>query len=166
MMPGIDGYEVTQKLKDDPETKHIPIILVTALDGSDDKAKGVEAGADEYLTKPVNMTELRARVKSMLKMSQYHEQLTIRKVSEQPFGGNLQSEALPEKEAWAQRVLLLEDNEKDSKMIQNLLKGQPYELIHVNTGEEALGVALNEKIDLVLLDIVLPGMDGFEVCKH
>jgi len=166
MMPGIDGYEVTKKLKNDPEKKHIPIILVTALDGSDDKAKGIEAGADEYLTKPVNMTELLARVKSMLRLGQYREQLAIRKVSEQPFGGKMQTEQPLEEVTWSQRVLLVEDDEKDAKLIQNVLEAETYDLIHVSTGEEAISIALNQKIDLILLDIFLPGIDGFEVCTR
>jgi two-component system cell cycle response regulator len=166
MMPGIDGYEVTRRLKNNPETKHIPIILVTALDGSDNKAKGMEAGADEYLTKPVNMTELLARVKSMLRLGQYREQLAIRKVSEQPFGGKMQLEQPLEEVTWSQRVLLVEDDEKDAKLIKDVLETETYDLIHVSTGEEAISVALSQKIDLILLDIFLPGIDGFEVCAR
>ena len=57
MMPGLDGYEVTKTVKNDPETRDIPIILVTALDSANDKAEGMAAGADEFLNKPVNSAE-------------------------------------------------------------------------------------------------------------
>ncbi|MBW2370760.1 MAG: response regulator, partial [Deltaproteobacteria bacterium] len=76
MMPGIDGYEVTRQLKSNTKTRNIPIILVTALGGDEDKAKGIASGADEFLNKPVNQTELKARVKSLLKLKVYQEQLT------------------------------------------------------------------------------------------
>ncbi len=166
MMPGIDGYEVVKRLKKDPNTQNIPVILVTALDGQDDKVKGLEAGADEFLTKPVNTAELLARIKSMLKLRQYQEQLSIRTESEAHFGGPSQQEDSPDEEVYSQRVLLVENDEKDIKLARNFLDGENYELIVVKTGEEAFSIALNEKIDLVLLDILLPGMDGFELCQR
>ena len=67
MMPGINGYEVTKKLKNEPGTKNIPIILVTALDGPEEKTKGLKAGADDFLNKPVHYAELITRVRSLLR---------------------------------------------------------------------------------------------------
>lgn len=166
MMPGLDGYDVTRILKNNPTTQYIPIILVTALDGSEDRLKGLEAGADEFLTKPVNATELVARIRSMLRLRQFQEQLVIRTESEVNFGGKGHGEALSDDVTESQRVLLVEDDEKDIKLIQNFLKGEPYELLVVRTGEEAISVALNEKVDLILLDILLPGIDGFELCQR
>ena len=75
MMPGLDGYEVTQKLKDDPNTNHIPIVLVTALHGTEDKVRGLQAGADDFLSKPLDKSELMARVNSLLKVKAYHDHL-------------------------------------------------------------------------------------------
>ena len=77
MMPGINGYEVTERLKNNPATRNIPIILVTALDGSDNKVKGLESGADEFLNKPVNTAELLARVQSLLRLKQYQDHRAI-----------------------------------------------------------------------------------------
>ena len=75
MMPGMDGYEVAQKLKSDPNTAHIPIILVTALNDISDRVKGLEAGADDFLTKPVDKSELTARVNNLLKVKAYHDHM-------------------------------------------------------------------------------------------
>ncbi|MDJ0885149.1 MAG: response regulator, partial [Desulfobacterales bacterium] len=75
MMPGTDGYQVTRQLKADPVTAGIPIIMITALNGTEDKVRGLDCGADEFLTKPVNAAELLARVKSMLRLKQYQDQL-------------------------------------------------------------------------------------------
>ncbi len=68
MMPGMDGIEVCRRLKDDEETRLIPIVIMTALDQPEDKIRGIEAGADDFLTKPVNQPELMARVRTTLKL--------------------------------------------------------------------------------------------------
>src|SRR5713101_2538152 len=68
MMPGMDGYEVCSILKDDKKTRHIPIVMITALNQIENKVTGIETGADDYLSKPFHMRELIARVKSLLKV--------------------------------------------------------------------------------------------------
>jgi signal transduction histidine kinase len=75
MMPGMDGFEVCQRIKANERWRHIPVILVTALDSRDDLVRGLDAGADEFLSKPVNGPELRARVRSMLRIKQQFDQL-------------------------------------------------------------------------------------------
>jgi class 3 adenylate cyclase len=75
MMPGMSGYEVCQTLRDQPETALLPIVLVTALDPDQERLKGIEAGADDFLSKPFNTAELLARVRSLLRIRELHEQL-------------------------------------------------------------------------------------------
>ncbi len=75
MMPGVSGFDVAKQLKADRAHRHIPTIMVTALSDTENKIKGLEAGADDFLTKPVDQTELKARVKSLLKVKGYHDQL-------------------------------------------------------------------------------------------
>jgi signal transduction histidine kinase len=75
MMPGMDGYEVCQRLKANARWQHIPVILVTALDSKEDLARGLDAGADDFLHKPVNSLELRARIRSMLRIKKRHDDL-------------------------------------------------------------------------------------------
>lgn len=70
MMPRLTGYEVCQKLREDGTTKNIPIVMITALHEMDDRIKGIEAGADDFISKPFNKAELLARVKSLLRMRQ------------------------------------------------------------------------------------------------
>jgi len=65
MMPEMDGFEVCHRIKANPATAHIPVVMVTALSEISDRVKGLEAGADDFLTKPVNDTALFARVKSL-----------------------------------------------------------------------------------------------------
>src|SRR5262249_265679 len=68
MMPVMDGFSVCRLLKANEETRMIPIVIMTALDGFDDRIKGIEAGADDFLTKPVNHRELVARIETCLRL--------------------------------------------------------------------------------------------------
>lgn len=75
MMPGLSGLEVCRRLKADPETRLMPVILVTGLDASSDRLAGIEAGADDFLSKPVDRAELMARVRSLLRIKRYTDEL-------------------------------------------------------------------------------------------
>ena len=75
MMPDLDGYEVCRAIRADPATAILPVVMVTALDASEERAKGLEAGADDFLTKPVNQVELMARVRSLMRVKTLYDQL-------------------------------------------------------------------------------------------
>jgi two-component system, cell cycle response regulator len=78
MMPGMDGFEVCERLKANPRTAHIPVVMVTALDQPADRVRGLKAGADDFLTKPVNDVQLVARVKSLVRLKTLSDELRIR----------------------------------------------------------------------------------------
>ena len=163
MMPEMDGYEVTRIIKGNIDTKDLPIILITALNSEEDKKRGLDAGADEFITKPINKFEIISRVKSMLKLKQYRDQMRVRKQTEDPL--SIPSLNRVSVRNCAQSILLVEDNPKDAEIIKQMLTNEPYNLIQVTTGESAIDAAVNEKIDLILLDLMLPGIDGYKVCQ-
>lgn len=74
-MPGIDGFEVCRRLKSDIRTRLIPIVLITGLNATDDRVRGIEAGADDFLTKPPIVAELEARVRSLTRLKRYTDEL-------------------------------------------------------------------------------------------
>jgi two-component system cell cycle response regulator len=166
MMPGMDGYEVIRRLKQLKETKDIPIVLITALEGEEEKAKGLAAGADEFLNKPVNTTELETRVLSLLRMKKYQEQLVSRVQTEKDVLGKSGQEESGEHDDNRPTVLVVEDNLKDAHMIVHHLNEMPLNYRIVQTGAEALKIVREEAIDLVLLDLMLPDLDGIEICKE
>ena len=86
MMPGIDGIEVCKRLKADATTQHIPVIMVTALDQLEDRVRGLEAGADDFLTKPVNDVSLFCRIKSLVRLKMLSDELRARAASSQSMG--------------------------------------------------------------------------------
>ena len=166
MMPGIDGYEVTRRLKTNPETKEIPIILVTALTEDSEKKKGLEAGADEFINKPVNYPELDARVCSLLKLKEYQDQIGSRKKSEHLMSqGTVKQETGDRRKANLPTVLVAEDDRTSAKLMTTYLSAIPCKIETAGTGAEALRIISLKKIDIVLLDIMMPVLDGFEVCK-
>ncbi len=77
MMTGMDGFEVTRRIKNDPRYKQLPVILLTALRETEDRVMGIEAGCDDFISKPIDKMELLARVKSLLKLKTYNDQLNL-----------------------------------------------------------------------------------------
>ena len=75
MMPGMTGYEVCRTIRANPATAMLPVVMVTALDPGQERVKGIEAGADDFLGKPINQPELLARVRSLLRVKALHDQL-------------------------------------------------------------------------------------------
>ena len=86
MMPGMDGFETCRRLKADPVTRHIPVVLVTALDGREDKIKGLGVGADDFVTKPIDDVILFARVRSLLRLKSVMDELREREESGRRLG--------------------------------------------------------------------------------
>jgi putative two-component system response regulator len=75
VMPGIDGFEVCRRIKNTPETRLTPVVLITGLSDTEDRINGINAGADDFLSKPIDFSELHARIRSLLKLKQYTDEL-------------------------------------------------------------------------------------------
>lgn len=162
MMPEMDGYEVIKRLKQEPETSGVSIVLLTSLDGTEDKVRGLDAGADDFLTKPVNQIELVARIRSLTKLKRLHEE--IRKA------GDL-TPPLPEDDGKGKTedkksIFIVEDDEMMLAQFKRILDNTgEYRTLTAKNASDALDI-LNKTIpDLILLDIMLPDMNGIELLK-
>lgn len=118
MMPGIDGFETCRRIKADPETTHIPVLMVTALSDIEDRIKGLEAGADEFLTKPINDTPLFARVKSLSRMKTVIDELKMRNKTNAALGAS----AIEMKDDFTKtKILIINDDVIQAKNITKMM---------------------------------------------
>ena len=123
MMPGLSGFDVCHQLKSQPQTQFIPVVLVTALTDRDARVTGIEAGADDFITKPVDANELRARVRSLLRIKSLHDELQQKTESLQEANRELQR-TMKEKEQ-AQRQLIQAER---MAAVGELVAGSAHEL--------------------------------------
>ncbi|MEI6306365.1 MAG: response regulator, partial [Deltaproteobacteria bacterium] len=158
MMPGLDGFEVTKQLRQNPDTNIIPIILLTALGATKDKVKGLNVGADDFLTKPTNFYELRARVRSLLKLKQLHEKAFSINNSDAHLV--TQGDDTPKEK---NIILIIEDDVIEAKKSSSILVKAGYNTITASTAQEAEEILNNSVPDLILLDIMLPDRSGIEL---
>ncbi len=143
IMPKMDGIKVCNHIRNNQRTSSIPIIMLTAKDDSEDKILGLESGADDYLTKPFNEEELLAKLQSLLRLR------------------NLQGKSFSTKSV----VLVADDSLTVRMELQDLLDEDGYKAIAVEDGQEALEAVNRYLPDLVILDVIMPKMDGIEVCR-
>jgi two-component system cell cycle response regulator len=165
MMPDMDGFEVCRRLKTSMTTHHIPVVMVTALDQPSDRVKGLESGADDFLTKPVSDVALIARVRSLSRLKMMTDELRMRAVTSREIG--IES---PEREALAEagrdgRILMVDDRPALSDRIQNMLAGE-HSIDMERDPAEALFHAAEGNYDLVIVSLDLENFDGLRLCSQ
>jgi len=164
MMPGMDGFEVCRKLRAEPATMHIPIVMVTALSDTEDRVVGLSAGADDFLTKPVEDLALLARVRSLLRFKVTFDELRLRLLA--GAGANAVDEIMPDEvDPDNGRILLLEDFESRARMISEAL-GANNQVTVVDNDNEALQQADVGDYDVVIVSLTLEEVDGLRVCSQ
>src|SRR5476649_1987569 len=135
MMPGMDGFEVCRRIKSNPKTAHIPVVMVTALDQPSDRVAGLEAGADDFLTKPVDDAALFARVRSLVRLKMMTDELRMRENT-----GHSMSLIDPAQEMTDNsqcRILIIEDRAESAAWFAAALEPQ-HGVTSVDTFEEAM----------------------------
>ncbi len=165
MMPGMDGFEVCRRIKADPKIMHIPVIMVTALSQPEDRVKGLEAGADDFLTKPVNDIALLARVKSLVRLKTVTDELRLRSLTGIEMGIMDDSGWDENVSAIPGRVLLIEDNLADAKLVTEALC-PPHEVMREDNPVEAVMKAAEMDVDMVIVSLNLQSYDGLRLCSQ
>jgi two-component system, cell cycle response regulator len=165
MMPGMDGFEVTRRIKTNPMTAHIPVVMVTALDQPSDRVKGLEAGADDFLTKPVNEISLIARVRSLVRLKSVTDELRSRAATSRDAGmGDPLVLAVADTGAGG-RILLVDDRPGSSERLMSTLS--QHHLVTLATDpQQALFSASDEAPDLVIVSLDLASYDGLRLCSQ
>ena len=156
MMPGMDGFETCRRLKADPVTRHIPVVLVTALDGREDKIKGLEVGADDFVTKPIDDVILFARVKSLVRLKAVMDELREREETGRRMG--VDSDGAGRLRGSGGRVLIVDDSELQTEKIVSHLAREHRPV--VETDPAAALIAARGPIDLMIVNVSSAGFDG------
>lgn len=159
MMPGMDGFETCRRLKAQAETRHIPVVLVTALDGREDRIRGLEAGADDFLTKPIDDVILFARVRSLTRLKQVMDELREREESSRRLG--VGGDGARRLRAEGGRVLIVDDNDRQAAVIAEAL-GREHR-VTVETDPDKALTAIKGPLDLIIVNVAAEAFDGLRV---
>src|SRR3954465_8531057 len=164
MMPGMDGFEVCRRIKSDPATAHVPVVMVTALDQPRDRVAGLEAGADDFLTKPVDDSALFARVRSLVLRTMMTDELRMRESTGQGMGQLDPAETLIDNNL-SGRILVIEDRPESVAWFSGALAPK-HEVASADTFEEALGRVKGGDFDLIVVSLGMRGFDGLGLCSQ
>ncbi|WP_417407574.1 PleD family two-component system response regulator [Hoeflea sp.] len=165
MMPGIDGFEVCERLKTNPRTAHIPVVMVTALDQPADRVRGLKAGADDFLTKPVNDLQLMTRVKSLIRFKALSDELRLR--AETARGMGLETLLSPHQGKLEDpgMVLLVESRANSQERMSRALSGVA-EITAIADPQAALFEAADKPYELVIVSSSLEDYDPLRLCSQ
>ncbi|CAO3422040.1 PleD family two-component system response regulator [Azospirillum doebereinerae] len=166
MMPGMDGFEVCEKIRSDPATMHIPVVMVTALSDVADRVRGLEAGADDFLTKPVNDIALFARVRSLVRLKMMMDEWRLRETTSGQFGVIERSGTLLSESFERAQVLVLEDSVLDLDKVLETLQRDHNSVMAADSCAKALERALSNELDLVVISLTLLNEDGLRLCSQ
>ena len=164
MMPGMDGIEVCRRIKSNPATRHIPVVMVTALDQPEDRVRGLEAGADDFLTKPVNDVALFSRVKSLVRLKMLIDELLSRNSNED--GVMLAEEIMQAEDAGRPgRILLIDDQAQLATRIRKALDNQ-HDVESIQDPSQALRKVEEEDYELLMVNLDMEDYDGLRLCSQ
>ncbi|MBL0934163.1 MAG: PleD family two-component system response regulator [Rhizobiaceae bacterium] len=165
MMPDMDGFEVCRRLKTDSATAHIPVVMVTALDQAADRVRGLEVGADDFLTKPANDLQLMTRVKSLVRLKMLTDELRMRASTTRNIGIE---ELLKKRDISANapiRALLIDDRASSVEQIEKYLRGF-CTLDVVSDPQAGLIEAAEKPYECVLISTALAEYDPLRLCSQ
>ncbi len=165
MMPGMDGFEVCSRLKADRKTSHIPVLMVTALDQPSDRVHGLEVGADDFLTKPVDDVQLMARVKSLVRLKSLTDELRARAQTGQEIAIEDAMRALDAVGAENGSILVVDSDQRQAERMRGYLAAGNRVDILSNPADAALVVSGGE-YELVLVSMALGDFDPLRVCSQ
>ncbi len=158
MMPVMDGFECCRLLKAAPETQHIPVVMVTALIDADERVRGLEAGADDFLSKPVNEATLLSRLRALLRVKQVTDAWRLRQDAARELGLEARPQLTVSFEGT--RALLLRADAAETVLLGEMLAADGIALLNGGTEAEARQLLAGGGFDLVLLSLTAPDVEA------
>lgn len=162
MMPGMTGFEVCEKIKESPEYGHVPVVMVTALDSIEDRVRGLEAGADEFLSKPVNDVALLTRVRALTRLKRILDELKLREATDDEHGIK---ESISKISGDGGDWLALDLPGSDIDALEEAAKICGSNLVTLHDAEEAARRLAEGEAELAVLE-VSGSVDGLRLCSQ
>ncbi len=166
MMPGMDGFEVCSRIKSNPKVSHIPVVMVTALSDAEDRVRGLEAGADDFLSKPVNDTALMARVRSLVRLKMTIDEWRVRENTATQLGVVEEGANAMKESVTSADILVIEDQSFEADKIKSTLGRDNNNVQIASTGIDALKMCSDKVFDLLIVSLNLANEDGLRLCSH
>ena len=157
IMPGLDGFQVCAQLKADPRTADLPVVFLTEWNRPGGEERGLQAGAIDYIPKPINPAVVKARVRNVLAFQRQERLAGLSRQDALP--------GLPSRRSAEAPILLVEDDRHIRTLLTGRLEAQGVRVVAVPSARAALDFLALERPALILSDAVMPGMDGFELCQ-
>ncbi len=165
MMPGMDGFETCRRLKANAVTQHIPIVMVTALDQVSDRVQGLEAGADDFLTKPVDEVALITRVRNLVRLKVLNDEMRMRAATRQELGVLDGATRAIEQDKAGGRIMVVDSALRSAqRLVETLAKEHTASL--VADPNQALLQLAETPHDVALVSLDLDGADGLRLCSQ
>jgi two-component system cell cycle response regulator len=164
MMPGMDGYEVCRRLKADPETAHIPVVMVTALTDQSERVRGLEAGADDFLSKPVDDATLFVRLRALLRMKQVLDAWRLRAETARDLG--FEPPPGPSDSVAGARALVVDEDAAEAATIARVLSEDGLEVTRCADPVDAWERLGTGGFDVLLLSLSLDGVDALRLASR
>lgn len=165
MMPGMDGFEVCQRLKTNPKTQHIPIIMVTALNQPVEKVRGLEAGADDFLSKPTDDLSLITRVKNLARLKMLNDEMIMRANTTEQMGIGEQEISPLAIDGKNGKIMLVEDRERSAHRLCEILELEQNLTVEPDL-QNAIYQLPDGGYDLLIVSLNLQNADGLRLCSQ
>ncbi len=165
MMPEMDGFEVCRRLKSHISTAHLPIVMVTALDQPADRVRGLEAGADDFLTKPIDEIQLIARVRSLARLKMAIDELRNRANTTVALGMIAEFATPGPDDGKRGRMLIVDDRKNSAERLTAALAAHHAVTIE-SSAQEAMFKAAEDNVDVLIISLGLAGYDALRLCSQ
>ncbi len=164
MMPDMDGFEVCRRLKSNPKTHHLPVLMITALDQPSDRVKGLEVGADDFLTKPVDDVQLMARVKSLVRLKSLTDELRARALTGQQIAIEDAMRAMDQITTNGGSILIVDTDARHAERIKGYLGEHKVDIL--TQPADAVFQVTGAQYELALISMALDDFDPLRVCSQ
>lgn len=165
MMPVMDGFTACRKLKENIVLRHIPVIMITALDQASDRVQGLECGADDFISKPIKNNPLFPRVRSLIRLKMMTDELRAREATGQNLG-LIGQPGWDADEAKPGRIFIVDDQPRSSARISEPLTEAGHDVRVHEDAVEALAIAKSGAFDLIIISLSLRTFDGLRLCSQ